>query len=296
METDPFASKTQREKTVSEWYPVSYLNSESVPTLSYTLLILNQPIDGKRFSRYWEGSSFKICADGGANRLYDLCEKSESHALKYYVGFIGPHHFVTGGRRLAFAQLISLQIPEVIHGDLDSLLPKVEEFYRGSGSQIIRDPDQETTDFMKCLKLISTKTSEIIGCSSHELDVVALGGLGGRVDHGLSQLHHLYMASEDTSLHIGRIILLTPESITFLLHKGHNKIHTPLGKGALAENVGIIPVGRPAVISTKGLEWDVNDWTTEIGGRISTSNHIKSDIVEVETTERVVFTIELAGS
>jgi thiamine pyrophosphokinase len=212
--------------------------------------------------------------------------------LKHYVGFIGPHLSVTGGKRL----ITSPQIPDVIHGDLDSLLPKVEEFYRSSGSQIIRDPDQETTDFMKCLKLISTRTGEIIRGSPQKLDVVALGGLGGRVDHGLSQLHHLYMAGEDTSLHIERIILLTPESITFLLHKGHNKIYTPHSKGLLAKNVGIIPVGRPAVISTKGLEWDVSDWTTEFGGRISTSNHVKSDIIEVETTERVVFTIELADS
>lgn len=148
---------------------------------------------------------------------------------------------------------------------------------------------------MKCLKLVSTKSDEIIRGSARKLDVVALGSLGGRVDQGLSQLHHLYMASEDASLHIRQILLLTPESITFLLHKGLNKIYTPHGR-SLAENVGILPIGRPAVISTKGLEWDVHDWKTEFGGQISTSNHVKSDVVEVETTERVVFTIELADS
>ncbi len=69
-------------------------------------------------------------------------------------------------------------------------------------------------------------------------------------------------------------------------------IHTPLSEGLLTENVGIIPVGRPAVISTQGLEWDVTDWTTEIGGQVSTSNHIKRDVVVVHTTERVLFTVE----
>jgi thiamine pyrophosphokinase len=172
------------------------------------------------------------------------------------------------------------------------LLPKVEEYYRGHGSQIIQDTDQESTDFTKCLKFLSTKADEIVGDSTQELDIVALGGLGGRVDQGLSQLHHLYMASRDASLHIGQIILLTPKSVTFLLQKGLNKIYTPPRKG-LAENVGILPIGRPAVISTRGLEWDVHDWRTEFGGQISTSNHIKSDIVEIQTTERVVFTIEL---
>lgn len=62
----------------------------------------------------------------------------------------------------------------------------------------------------------------------------------------------------------------------------------------LTENVGIIPLGRPSVITTRGLEWDVTEWTTEFGGQISTSNHIRSGVIEVETSERVVFTVELA--
>ncbi|KAH0563142.1 hypothetical protein GP486_002297 [Trichoglossum hirsutum] len=260
----PETDREKTVKTVSEWYPVSYLEPNSASALPYALLILNQPVDEKRFSRYWGGSSFTICADGGANRLYELCERSESHALKNH-------------------------IPEVIHGDLDSLLPKVEEYYRSSGSQIIQDTDQESTDFMKCLKLINARAG-----LSRKLDVVALGNLGGRVDQGLSQLHHLYMAGEDTLLGIGRIIFFTPESIAFLLQRGHNRIYTPLYKGFITENVGIIPIGRPAVISTRGLEWDVHEWKTEFGGRISTSNHIKSDVIEVDTTERVLFTVELA--
>jgi thiamine pyrophosphokinase len=36
-------------------------------------------------------ASFTICADGGANRLYDLCEASESHALENHVCPTGSH-------------------------------------------------------------------------------------------------------------------------------------------------------------------------------------------------------------
>ncbi len=60
------------------------------------------------------------------------------------------------------------------------------------------------------------------------------------------------------------------------------------------ENVGIIPVRGPAVISTKGLEWDVKNWRTEVGGQISTSNHVRSEVVEIEVSEAVLFTVELA--
>jgi thiamine pyrophosphokinase len=172
------------------------------------------------------------------------------------------------------------------------LLPKVEEYYRNHGSQIIRDTDQESTDFMKCLKLASEEAGRIAKAPAQKLDVVALGGLGGRIDQGLSQLHHLYVTNRNISLRIRRIILLTPESIAFTLQKGINRIYIPLGR-SLTEKVGILPIGRPAVISTKGLEWDVHDWETEFGCQISTSNHVKGEVVEVETTERVVFTIEV---
>jgi hypothetical protein len=92
----------------SEWHPTSYLEPQSVPAPLYALLILNQPIDGGVFLRSWHGceysfsqvliclalltesrvASFTICADGGANRLYDLCEKSESLSLENFVRLI----------------------------------------------------------------------------------------------------------------------------------------------------------------------------------------------------------------
>ena len=94
---------------------------------------------------------------------------------------------------------------------------------------------------------------------------------------------------------IGDLYLITEESVVILLEKGKNRIHTPVGKILFTENVGIIPIGRPSIITTRGLEWDVQDWHTEFGGQMSTSNHIKADVVEVETSERVLFTLELAG-
>jgi thiamine pyrophosphokinase len=60
--------------------------------------------------------------------------------------------------------------------------------------------------------------------------------------------------------------------------------------------VGIIPLQEPSRITTKGLEWDVTDWETRMGGRISTSNHVlpETKIVEVQTTKDVLFTIALS--
>ncbi|KAI8848024.1 hypothetical protein BC829DRAFT_394890 [Chytridium lagenaria] len=38
------------------------------------LIILNQPLCAMRWlERMWMATSLHLCADGGANRLYDLC-------------------------------------------------------------------------------------------------------------------------------------------------------------------------------------------------------------------------------
>ncbi|KAJ5672447.1 hypothetical protein N7507_001574 [Penicillium longicatenatum] len=327
-----------------EWHPSRFFHSEgsSVP---YALLILNQPINERAYevlSEHGYPSSFLsvcaacyvICADGGANRLYDLTKNQ--------------------GQELT-------ELPNVIVGDLDSLHPAVREHYRQLGVTILEDPDQYSTDFTKCLKHLNTHASEIIASprrprdsasqlSSELLEVVILGGLGGRVDQAFSQIHHLYMMTETqrelreiqhstsgTNVPLGgdktprlatggSLYLVSEESITFVLHKGRNIIYTPATRRAdlvqaapangpqpetsesprssklveqgteyfFEENVGIVPLSAPATITTQGFEWDVQDWPTEIGGQISTSNHIRAETVEVETSVPVLFTVELA--
>ncbi|KZF20736.1 Thiamin pyrophosphokinase [Xylona heveae TC161] len=292
-----------------EWRPVEYMKQGS--KAKFALLILNQPItDIPVFERLWENAAVKICADGGANRLHDLLLD----------------------RGLSFT-------PNIIHGDLDSLRSEVEQYYQdkpqppipsfASSSpststvptvEISKDPDQYSSDFTKCLKRLAR--------FPEPMDVIALGGLGGRVDQGFSQVHHLYMASlnnlpgdgaevegaslsnprkenqpitgrdkryyhDAKSLMRGRdLYLYSEQSISFVLHPGQNKIYTPMSEGYLTENVGIIPVGKPAKITIEGFEWDVQDWPTEFGGQVSTSNHIRSDVLMVETNERVLFTLE----
>ena len=95
--------------------------------------------------------------------------------------------------------------------------------------------------------------------------------------------------------------LFSGESLTFLLKAGKHRIRVRDGPAAGVEgdvfgkHVGILPVGGPSRITTRGLEWDVRDWETRFGGRVSTSNHVlpETEVVEVETTEDVLWTIAL---
>jgi len=131
-------------------------------------------------------------------------------------------------------------------------------------------------------------------------DIVCLGGLGGRVDQGMSQLHHLFMFQQD-GYHEGKIFLLSTDAITFVLKAGTHRIHVRDGPSVIGKHfgsvlgkfVGILPLKGPSKITTKGLEWDVSDWLTQFGGQVSTSNHVKEDVVEISTTEDVLFTIDL---
>lgn len=189
---------------------------------------------------------------------------------------------------------------DTIIGDLDSLSDEARTFFTTSPANctIIHDPDQYSTDFTKAVRLVR-KTLP----GGH---IVCMGGLGGRVDQALSQLHHLYLFQKSPTYAEGKMFFLSGESLSFLLKAGKHRIHVRepdarvgtfarVSGDPFAKYVGIIPVKEPSVITTKGLEWDVKNWPTEFGGQMSTSNHVlpETNVVEVETTKDVIFTIAL---
>ena len=53
-----------------------------------SLVILNQPITSLTLlRRVWENTSFRICADGGANRLHDFLAEARLSLQSQYVGY-----------------------------------------------------------------------------------------------------------------------------------------------------------------------------------------------------------------
>ncbi|KAK8051536.1 thiamine pyrophosphokinase- eukaryotic [Apiospora rasikravindrae] len=280
------------EDPITDWFPARLFPSRpwEAPTQEkdhLSVIILNQPLtDIQTLKRVWHNSSYRVAADGGANHLYDCCSQAISRNAEEQK----PEEVLSD--------------LDVIIGDLDSLTETSQSYFEkatGGKVQVIRDQDQYSSDFTKALRHIRERR-ECNGSESN--DIVCMGGLGGRVDQGLSQLHHLYLFQTSPTYAEGRVYLVSGESLTFLLKAGTHRIH--VREWARAENgtndvfgkhVGIIPVREPSVISTKGLEWDVEDWPTEFGGQISTSNHVLPDteVVEVRATKDVLFTIALKG-
>lgn len=231
------------------------------------LIILNSPIaEYEYFRRLYEHASFCVCADGGANRLADLLQS---------------HH-----AGLDWQQALQVALPHAIHGDLDSLDEDIGARYEALGVDISHDPDQYSTDFGKAVKKVAERLPNV-------RDVLVMGSVGGRVDQGIGLLGEFYREQivQQPSL---RFWLFSEASVSTILEVGTTDIATPLKDGRIKRNIGILPLYGPAVISTQGLEWDVQDWPTEMGGQMSTSNHIVEDRISVITDREVLFTVERA--
>lgn len=222
-------------------------------------------------------ATMTICADGGANRLYDEIpamlphEDADAVRLKY--------------------------MPHVIAGDLDSVRPDVKEFYRGFDVPVIDlSHDQDSTDLDKAIKFLSDleqwkeyqslqKTAEEMAVTGKSFDfLIALGAHGGRLDHILSNISSLYSHRELP------VILCGDGNLTRLVQAGKTSIRPNLKlEGPMC---GLIPLQGDAVATTSGLRWNLCDTKMNIGGLISTSNIIESGEITVETDVDLVWTTE----
>ncbi|CAL0316197.1 unnamed protein product [Lupinus luteus] len=228
----------------------------------YALIILNQPLP--TFTpMLWDHAQVRVCADGGANRLY--------HEMPPLL----PHQH---------SELIQTRfVPDAIKGDMDSIQTEVLDFYKKLGTKIIDESqDQDTTDLHKCITYILNLTPDV---DKSKLCILVVGALGGRFDHEVGNINVLCSFSGT------RIILLSDDCLIHLLPKNqHHKIF--IQSSVEGPHCGLIPIGMPCRSSTTtGLKWDLDNTEMKFGGLVSTSNIVKGDIVTVQSDSDLLWTI-----
>mmetsp|Transcript_11592 Transcript_11592/g.18858 ORF Transcript_11592/g.18858 Transcript_11592/m.18858 type:complete len:246 (-) Transcript_11592:333-1070(-) len=223
------------------------------------LILLNFDIPHNLLVRLWGAASVKICADGGANRLFSM----------------------TQSNRGAF-------VPDFIVGDLDSLEGEVHQYYKGLGTDVRKVSDQNYHDFHKCLEvMLEAKNKKGID----DLQVVVLGAFGGRLDQEMANLNMLYIWKD----RLDKLVLASQHSTARLLDAGHHKIIP--NRAVETGTCGLIPLGVECTdVTTSGLKWNLLNQSLQFGGLISSSNSFVDSEVFVTTNSPLIWTTVLSSS
>ncbi|KAF6250654.1 thiamine pyrophosphokinase [Scenedesmus sp. NREL 46B-D3] len=211
-----------------------FLSADSLGPGTHLHLILLNYVLPPQTAHLWQQATTRICADGGANRLYDQIP----------VMLPGTDPFAAREAHL----------PDLIKGDLDSVRADVTDFYTSRGVPFIDlSSDQETTDLEKCLLFLEGRLPRKRLQQDHL--ILVLGALGGRLDHTLANLNTLYCYP-----HLN-ITLWGEGNLVRLLRAGRSVIKPSRLEGPTC---GLVPLARPATASSKGLKWDLDD--THVSG------------------------------
>ncbi|KAI8614709.1 thiamine pyrophosphokinase [Chytriomyces sp. MP71] len=259
----------RQEWRVSAWLAADGSKDAAPP---HALVILNQPVcSARHLAAMWSLASIKLCADGGANRLFDSLATDEER------------------RRF---------LPDMIKGDLDSLRKDVREWYEAQGVPVIQENDLYSTDFMKCMSEV--ERIELERGAFH--DVIAFGALGGRFDQTMASINMLYRRAEQEKRggvgRVRQIYLASNESVAFLLRPGR-KHRITCNLKLEGPTCGLIPVGGVVRALSTGLMWNLDQsMSLSFGDLVSSSNWFAEGdgderVVEIEVDAPLVWTVEV---
>jgi thiamine pyrophosphokinase len=167
----------------------------------------------------------------------------------------------------AFHYLKNMNFPleklDFISGDFDSLSEKNKILQQAQNDkfEVIFTPDQDKTDFEKALEIIEEK-----GFS--KVDV--LGGSGGEMDHFLGNLTVAFQCKNKI-----KITFFDEFSQYFFIPKNF-KIENVKGK-----LISLYPFPITENITTKGLNWALENENLTMLSKIGTRNFAVKDEVEI---------------
>ena len=177
---------------------------------------------------------------GGAQSGNDEISTAIRLAPRIVAADGGAAHVIAAGYR-----------PERVIGDLDSL----SDDLRVSLADVVEQvSEQETTDFEKCLMRMDAPR------------ILALGFMGGRIDHQLAVLNILARYADR------RIVLFGAEDCAAVVPKTGLSLSLPVG-----DRISLMPLGASQAWTT-GLRWNLDGQSLAPDGMISSSNEVAGPI------------------
>lgn len=137
--------------------------------------------------------------------------------------------------------------PQAVIGDMDSISPEARERLAGRLHPVA---EQDSTDFEKALTRIKARF------------VLALGTLGGRVDHELAVFSTLVQRRDAPPC-----LLIGAQDVVLAAPPGQ-EMHLALRPG---DRISLFPMA-PVSGHSDGLQWPIDGLTLRPDGRIGTSN------------------------
>ncbi|RPI03181.1 MAG: thiamine diphosphokinase [Ignavibacteriae bacterium] len=150
--------------------------------------------------------------------------------------------------------------PDLIIGDLDSI--EKETLKKFSSVKTIKLKDQNSTDLEKALTAVLRKKFK---------EIIVLGATGGRLDHAIGNLSALAKYSDRA-----HITFLDIEGI-FISVDRILEMNLPAGT-----IISLLPLSRCTGVITRGLKWNLNGESLELGIRESTSNVMVTSPVTIK--------------
>ena len=205
------------------------------------LIVLNCDIP-PQLHTLWESCECHVFADGGANQIY------------------------------AIDQTL---IPDALVGDLDSVEPKVKEYYVNKGAELVVRPDQNSDDVTKCIMHIKERFPQI-------KELILIGVFGKNITQELANFNIFFFFPDIPIYFVGEHNIMT------MLRPGEYIISSPR-----RFTCGFVPFGYPVErVTTTGLRWNV-DGPVQYGGIVSSSNEMEQRTVTLKTSHSLLWSFDI---
>ncbi|XP_013164575.1 PREDICTED: thiamin pyrophosphokinase 1 [Papilio xuthus] len=256
----------------TQWDISQVMGCNGKNLVKYGVLVLNRPILQKTdfMKTFWNNASVRITVDGGTcqwdNFLKLLPEKEQQ----------------------------SIQLPDLVTGDFDSITDEILQKYKKKGCKIIHTPDQDHTDFTKALMELNKYCTEYKTEIKH---AVAIAQASGRIDQILGNVQTLYLAKLNL-LPTTKVYIMSDDSISWLLFPGEHIIFIPEETRKHKRSwCSLVPMGEICdSVTTSGLKWNLENTRLKFGELVSTSNAFDgSEKVMVKCSHTILWSMKMPG-